>query len=219
MAKVALLIGVSDYQSGLTALPAAVRDVAALEQILNDPDLGDFDEVSVLTNPQPQAMQYAIEALLSARQRDDLALLFFSGHGLKDDGNNLHFATPITQTTPRGDLIRATAVPARFIHEVMANSLAKRQVVILDCCFSGAFDPALKAKDDGRVDLLQQMGAEGRVVLTSSSSTQYAFEPQGAELSLYTRYLVEGIQTGAADRNEDGQHFCVGTARLRRRQG
>ncbi len=205
MAKVALLIGVSDYLPGLTALPAAARDVVALEHILKDPELGGFDQVIVLTNPQPQAMQYAIETLFSGRQREDLALLFFSGHGLKDDSNALHFATPITQTTPRGDLIRATAVPARFIHEVMNHSLARRQVVILDCCFSGAFDPALQAKDDGQVDLQRQLGAEGRVVLTSSSSTQYAFEQPGADLSLYTRYLVDGIQTGAADRNEDGQ--------------
>jgi hypothetical protein len=167
--------------------------------------MGGFDEVKVLTNPDPQSMQYEVETLFTGRTKDDLVLLFFSGHGIKDDSNNLYFATRITQKNPKGDLIRSTAVPARFIHEVMNNSHAKRQAIILDCCFSGAFDPTLQTKDDGSVDLKGQLGAEGRVVLTSSSSTQYSFEQQGSDLSLYTRYLVEGIETGAGDRDEDGK--------------
>ena len=205
MVKVALLIGVSEYEPGLNPLPAAVKDVAALQRIFQDSEMGGFDEVKVLTNPDPQTMQYEVETLFTGRSKDDLVLLFFSGHGIKDDSNNLYFATRITRKNPKGDLIRSTAVPARFMHEVMNNSRAKRQAVILDCCFSGAFDPALQTKDDGSVDLQGQLGAEGRVVLTSSSSTQYSFEQQGSELSLYTRYLVEGIETGAGDRDEDGK--------------
>ena len=205
MAKVALLIGVSEYEVGLNPLPAAVKDVVALERILKDSEMGDFDEVKILTNPEPQAMQYEVETLFSGRSKDDFVLLFFSGHGIKDDSNNLYFATRITKKSAKGDLIRSTAVPARFVHEVMNNSRAKRQAIILDCCFSGAFDPYLLSKDDGSVDLQGQLGAEGRVVLTSSSSTQYSFEQQGSDLSLYTRYLIEGIETGAGDLNEDGK--------------
>ena len=205
MAKVALLIGVSEYEVGLNPLPAAVKDVVALERILKDSEMGDFDEVKILTNPEPQAMQYEVETLFSGRSKDDFVLLFFSGHGIKDDSNNLYFATRITKKSEKGDLIRSTAVPARFVHEVMNNSRAKRQAIILDCCFSGAFDPSLLSKDDGSVDLQGQLGAEGRVVLTSSSSTQYSFEQQGSDLSLYTRYLIEGIETGAGDRDEDGK--------------
>ena len=205
MAKVALLIGVSEYEVGLNPLPAAVKDVVAFKRILKDSEMGDFDDVKVLTNPEPQIMQYEIETLFTGRNKDDLVLLFFSGHGIKDDNNNLYFATRITKKSAKGDLIRSTAVPARFVHEVMNNSRAKRQAIILDCCFSGAFDPNLHSKDDGSVDLQGQLGAEGRVVLTSSSSTQYSFEQQGSDLSLYTRYLIEGIETGAGDLDEDGK--------------
>ncbi|MEA5479353.1 caspase family protein [Pseudanabaena galeata UHCC 0370] len=205
MAKVALLIGVSEYEVGLNPLPAAAKDVVALERILKDSEMGEFDEVKILTNPEPQTMQYEVETLFSGRSKDDLVLLFFSGHGIKDDNNNLYFATRITRKSAKGDLIRSTAVPARFVHEVMNNSRAKRQAIILDCCFSGAFDPSLQSKDDGSVDLQGQLGAEGRVVLTSSSSTQYSFEQQDSDLSLYTRYLIEGIESGAGDLDEDGK--------------
>jgi hypothetical protein len=41
-------------------------------------------------------------------------------------------------------------------------------------------------------------------VLTSSGATQTSFAQEGATLSLYTQYLVEGIETGAADTDNDG---------------
>ena len=204
MAKVGLLIGVSEYEPGLNPLPAAVKDIEALRRVLQDPEMGGFDEVKTLANPEPHAMQLAIETLFDSRTKDDLVLLFFSGHGIKDDAGRLYFASRITRKNAKENLIRSTAVPASFVHDIMNNSRAKRQAIILDCCFSGAFDLGLQAKDDGSVDLRTQLGAEGRVVLTSSSSTQYSFEQQGSDLSIYTHYLVEGIETGAGDTNSDG---------------
>ncbi|MEM8717680.1 MAG: hypothetical protein AAGE84_00015 [Cyanobacteria bacterium P01_G01_bin.39] len=43
------------------------------------------------------------------------------------------------------------------------------------------------------VDIQTQLGGEGRAVLTSSTSTQYSFEQQESDLSIYSRYIVEGI--------------------------
>ncbi|WP_242053672.1 caspase family protein [Nostoc sp. FACHB-888] len=206
MVKVALLIGVSEYEPGLNPLPAAVKDVEAMQQVLLHPEMGGFTEtdIMVLKNPQRQDMEEAIENLFVHRQKDDLLVLFFSGHGIKDDTGRLFLATRTTRKTPRGDLIRSSAVAASVVHESMSRSRSKRQVVILDSCFSGAFAEGLSAKDDGTVDIREQLGGEGRAVLTSSSSTQYSFEQQGADLSIYTRYLIEGITTGAADLDEDG---------------
>ncbi|MEH2069134.1 MAG: tetratricopeptide repeat protein [Nostoc sp.] len=205
MAKVALLIGVSEYEPGLNSLPAAVKDVEAMQQVLSHPEMGDFAEadIIVLKNPLRQDMEEAIENLFAHRQKDDLLLVFFSGHGIKDDTGRLFLATRTTRKTPKGDLIRSSAVSASFIHESMSRSRSKRQVVILDSCFSGAFAEGLLAKDDGIVNIREQLGGEGRAVLTSSSSTQYSFEQQGSDLSIYTRYLIEGITTGAADLDED----------------
>lgn len=205
MAKIALLIGVEEYEPGLSPLPAAMKDIEALHRVLQDPDMGNFNELKSLKNPDPQTMQYEIEALFSERTKEDLILFYFSGHGIKDDTGNLYFATRATKKNSKGELVRSTAVPANFIHEVMKRSRAKRQVIILDCCFSGAFDPILSAKNDDSVDLQGQLGSEGRVVLTSSNSTEYSFKQQVSELSVYTRYLVEGIETGGGDLNKDGQ--------------
>jgi formylglycine-generating enzyme required for sulfatase activity/uncharacterized caspase-like protein len=208
VAKVALLIGVSEYEPGLNPLPAAVKDISALGKVLKDPELGNFDSVEILSNPDRQTMESAIETLLENRTKEDLVVLFFSGHGIKDhDYNKLHFATRITRKNNQGRLIVSSAVAARFVHDLInspSNRQLKRLVIILDCCFSGAFDPALSAKDGGSIDLQAELGAEGRIVLTASDSTQYAFEQKGADLSIYTRYLVQGIETGLGDLDEDG---------------
>lgn len=204
MAKVALLIGVSEYEPGLTPLPAATKDVEAMQRVLQNPEIGGFDYVKVLLNPQQHEMAVAIETLFDGRQQDDLLLLFFSGHGIKDESGKLYFAARNTRKTDKGVLVKATTVPASFVHEVMSNSRSRREVVILDCCFSGAFAEGMSAKDNGFVDIRNQLGGEGRAVLTSSTSTQFAFEQQGADTSTYTRYIVEGLETGAADRDEDG---------------
>ncbi|NES23086.1 MAG: hypothetical protein F6K41_30245 [Symploca sp. SIO3E6] len=205
MAKVALVIGVSEYGSDLKPLPGAIKDMKAMWQILRYPELGGFTEVKSLRNPDPLVMREAIENLFSERKKDDLVVLYFSGHGIKDDRDKLYFATPKTRKkNAKEEIVKATAVPASFIHDVMNDSRSRQQVVILDCCFSGAFAKGLSTKDDGSVSIKAQLGGEGRVIMTSSASTQYSFEQKGSDLSIYTRYLVEGIMTGAADLNEDG---------------
>ncbi|BAY20996.1 hypothetical protein NIES2100_07400 [Calothrix sp. NIES-2100] len=206
MAKLALLIGISEYQPGLNALPGAVQDVKAMQRVLKHSGMGDFADadIRVLENPQRQVMEEAIETLFDNRQKDDLVLLYFSGHGIKDEAGRLYLATSQTSKNQKGELKKTTATAASLIHGMMENSRSRRQVIILDCCFSGAFAEGMRAKDDNSVDIKNQLGGEGRVVLTSSTSTQYSFEQEGADLSVYTRYIVEGIEKGAADTDNDG---------------
>ncbi len=207
MAKVALLIGVSEYaDGGLTSLPAAVKDIIAMQRVLQHPEIGGFaaTDVSVLQNPHRLEMERSLYHLFAKRRKDDLVLLYFSGHSIKDETGKLYLATSETYKENNSTLVKPTAVSASYIHEVMSESRSQRQVIILDCCFSGAFPRGMTAKDDGTLAIEAQLGGEGRVILTSSTSMQYSFEQQGLDLSIYTHYLLEGIATGAADQDNDG---------------
>ncbi|MEL7223319.1 MAG: caspase family protein, partial [Cyanobacteria bacterium J06576_12] len=176
-----------------------------VKSVLINPNIGGFEEqdVTLLQNPDPQVVNEAIYSLFSEKRKDDLILLFFSGHGIKDDEGRLYLATRRTRKNDSGELVVPTAVAASFVHDCMNRSRSKHQIVILDSCFSGAFAEGLSAKDDGTVNVKEQLGGEGRVVLTSSSSTQYSFEQEDQELSLYTRFLIEGLKTGDADLDND----------------
>lgn len=204
MSKLALLIEVSEYEAGLPPLPGAQRDVRAMERVLQDTQRGNFDTVSLLSNPSPTAMQLAIETLfLEDRRKEDLILLYISSHGVRDDNGCLYLATRTTQLRQSGQIFTATAVPASFIQSCMSLSRSRRQVLILDCCFSGAFAEGMQAKSvEQPIAIRTQLGGEGRAVLTSSTATQVSYAEEDA--SIYTRYLVEGIETGAADLNKDG---------------
>lgn len=202
MGKFALLIGVGKYEDGLAPLPAAPNDVAALKEVLQNPNMGGFDEVKTIVNPVHAEMTREIELWFQGRETDDLVVLFFSGHGLKDERRNLYFAASNTEKK-QNRLVRSTATSARFINECVQSCKANHQIIILDCCFSGAFGDMV-ARDDGEINLQDQLGAEGQVVLTSTSAVDYSFEEKGSSLSIYTRYLVEGISSGAADEDDEG---------------
>ena len=205
MAKIALLIGISEYGGGLPSLPGTQQDIQSMQHVLESPKVGNFDHVQVLPNPNRTTMELEIEKLFSEnRDRDDLILLYFSGHGVKDNNGALYLATTITKKNPQGRILTSTAVSSVALQDYMGKSRSKRQVVILDCCFSGAFAKDMKAKGAGEaIDIKAQLGGEGRAVLTSSTATQESYE-EGGE-SIYTRYLVQGLETGAADQNDDGK--------------
>ena len=206
MSKFALLIGVSEYLEGenpLSALPAALNDVRALSVVLEDSNIGEFDEVTVLENPSAWQIRSKIEALFADRSADDLVLLYFSGHGITDQQGNFFFSTPKTYKNQKGFLVKSSAVPAQEVHGYMDDCASDRMVVILDCCHSGAFGD-LMPRDGGEIGFERQLGGRGRVILTASAAIDYSYERSGEELAVYTRYLIEGIRSGAADRDEDG---------------
>lgn len=200
--RIALVVGVSRYRS-FSPLPTAARDAETMAHVLKQ--VAGFDEVLVLADPDATKLAEASEYLFADKEPGDLVLLYFSGHGVKDERGHLHLAVPNTRKHASGELVRATAVSCRHIHDTMSASRSRRQVVILDCCFSGAFAEGIAPKDGGHVDLRGQLGGEGRAVLASSGSTQYSFDTSQTGLSTYTQFIVHGIASGEADLNHDGQ--------------
>ncbi|MEI6429902.1 MAG: SUMF1/EgtB/PvdO family nonheme iron enzyme [Pseudanabaena sp. ELA607] len=200
MGRYALLVGISNYNAGLNPLPSAVKDVDAMRQVLLDPEIGGFADadVKVLKDAEKGVIETEIYNLFAKRKPDDLLLFYFSGHGVTDERRDFYFSGLSTNK----DALPPTAVSSGYVQGQMFNSRSQRQVAILDCCHSGAFPKGMKAKDMGTVDI--KLGGEGQAILTAADSSQYAFEQEGFELSLYTHFLVEGLKTGAADRDEDG---------------
>ena len=91
---------------------------------------------------------------------------------------------------------------------VQALAAARRQIVILDCCHSGAFAGGAKGDTDLALQRRFQPRGHGRVVLTASRSTEYSFEGdhisgEGVR-SVFTHAIVDGLRTGDADRDKDG---------------
>ncbi|HEY0796964.1 MAG TPA: caspase family protein [Acidisarcina sp.] len=205
----ALVVASWEYQDAdLRRLVAPANDAEALARVLRDPKMGGF-EVTTLLNKTSREMSEEIEGFFLNRKRDDLLLLYFSGHGLKDDDGLLYFTASDTRLIDHSRPMRSTAISAEFVREVMRCSNSRRQVLMLDCCYSGAFAGAMMSKGDKSVGVKQQLDhGRGLVVITASDALQYSFEGDKVEgdaaRSVFTSTIVHGIETGEADLDRDG---------------
>lgn len=204
--RAALIVATSEYQDpGLRRLRAPAHDAEALARVLGDPEIGSFDVRTLLDSPE-YVIREAVAEFFSERRPDDLLLLHFSCHGVKDEGGELYFATINTKLR----LLGATAVAAEFVNRCMNRSRSRRVVLLLDCCYAGAFERGMVARADRGVAIEERFGGRGRAVITASTAMEYAFE--GDELanaheagpSLFTSALVGGLESGEADRDQDG---------------
>lgn len=204
MVKVALLIGVSEYGPGLTALPMALKNVESMQRVLQHAEMGGFDEVKTLVNPNPPLMRKAIEALCSERTQGDLVVLFFSGYSFLDHKGNLSLGTSITRQRSTAEIIPITTVAASLVNEIISNSHCQQQLVILDSCLKNTFEEKLTVESDKNFYIKTQLGGKGRTVLSCAAAVPRFLKNIKFELSGYTSYLVEAIESGAADKNLDG---------------
>jgi hypothetical protein len=193
----ALLIGNSTYpadEHNLQTLKGPVKDIAALNRALIDRDTGLFADVDVTLLPEATSSR-AIRALgrfFGTATRDDVLLVYFSGHGKLDQSGRLHLCMQDTDST---DLL-STAVSSARINEFADASRARNVVIVLDCCHAGAFRGG---------DLGDAVAGPGRYVLTSCRGTQLANDATVENgTSFFTQHLVDGLLDAAADQDADG---------------
>src|SRR6516164_297335 len=202
--RLALLVATSAYNDpDLRQLRAPGHDADQLAAVLRDPQIGGFD-VQVLINPVSGEVQEGIEDFCTDRHPEDQLLIYLSCHGVLDSYGRLYYAA----TNTRRQRLAATAVAAAWLNERLEDCRARRQILVLDCCHSGAFAKGTKGESDLALQQRFEPQGRGRVVLTASRSTEYSFEGGQASgdgvPSVFTHAIVNGLRTGDADRDRDG---------------
>jgi len=205
--KFALVIANTEYQDASFAkLTAPGKDAEEFAQVLRE--LAAFDDVQVLLNEGEGKTRRSMSRFFAERRRDDLLLLYFSGHGIRNEQGQLFLAANDTEIS----ILEASGIPADFVTNSMNNSRSQRQLLILDCCNSGAFAHGSKSaagvwKSMGIANAFEGSGF-GRVVLTATDATQYAWEGDkvigNTQKSVFTHFLIEGLKS-EADRDGDGR--------------
>jgi hypothetical protein len=133
-----------------------------------------------------------LDRFFDSATRDTHLLLYYSGHGLLDETNQLYLCARDTIK----DRCRSTAISAPAINSMIEASAARATVIVLDCCHSGAFKGG---------DLGYSLRGAGRFQLTSCRRGELANDAdQLNHASVFTSHLVEGLRGGAADENHDG---------------
>lgn len=205
--KYALLIG-NTHCKNLPPLTTPDDDVKNLTRVLREPKIGGFNQVTPLVDHPTNEIMLKVSKLFKDRKPDDLMMLYFSGHGVMDhDRNSLYLATHDTDS----EHLRATAIPSSFIQDEMDNCGSRQVVLILDCCYSGVLASGAKGALDDNVGAANHFKGNGRgkIILTASDKRKVAWEGNrvigGIENSLYTHFLIQGLESGEADVDQDDQ--------------
>ncbi|MDM0110017.1 caspase family protein [Variovorax sp. J22R24] len=207
--RYALLIAVDSFlDPGFQGLQSPEIDAKELRAVLEDPSLGNFN-VQTLHNCVCGEAREKLEEFFGERTHDDLTLLYFSGHGYRDDSGSLHFIVHDT----RRKYLHATSLSAEYVNARADASFAGRKVFIIDSCYSGAFlrrhgKSVDQAPTLVQTDLVPTDRGSGHVYLTASREFEVSFEGDVAigspSTSSFTKHLIEGIKSGDADQNADG---------------
>jgi tetratricopeptide (TPR) repeat protein len=215
--RTAVLIATDTYADDeLAKLEAPIGDAYRLEKILKNKAIsGGFDEISILHNEESHLIITKLEEVYTNANINDTILVYFAGHGHKSiHDRQLYLAACNTILRT----FRSTSVSAKTIEEFIHTSRSSKKILILDCCYSGAYIRGYhRASNDKSVQLSEVFRQEmGSIVLTSTDAMQYAWE--GSELmkngkienfSYYTKFFIEGLESGQADLNKDGYIECM----------
>jgi formylglycine-generating enzyme required for sulfatase activity len=201
MNKYAILIGNGSFpdEPTLNNLRCPLLDVVGLEKVLKTEARGNFNEVGVLKDYRYHDIAYSLNKVLHQANRDDLVLVYYSGHGKPSKSGQLYLPSFNTEVS----LLSSTALGLNKVYEFINDSTCQKIILILDCCYSGVAGRGFKGDLDSK---LKQMNAESRgtYLITASTAIQVAVENPEDEYSLFTKHLIGGLETGAADKEGDG---------------
>ncbi len=186
----ALVIGIDHYQK-MKCLEGCVNDALNMRSVLERHDNRDKDknfdvqfkiandEKSIITKDE---LKDEIEDLF--RDKREVSLLYFAGHGhIESTGGFL-----ITSECERGD----NGMSMRELLDIVNDSPAQSNIIILDCCHSGELGSLKTGSDMSNIQ-------EGVTILAAADKNQYALGDKKSKQGLFTRSLVNALKGSAAN--------------------
>ena len=200
-----LAIGVADYDDESLKLNFADDDAQRLANTLEQRSGGLYKSIETNVIVDKQATRRGIIKGLSWLKRqmtqNDVGILFYSGHGAKDEIGDLYLLPSDVDTS---EPLALTAVPDTQVKSLL-QSTPGRLVVMLDACHAGALGgdrrKSVTALTD---DLVRDLVTDdyGVVIMASSTGREFSLESPDNKSGMFTLAICEGL-LGQADSNKD----------------
>jgi hypothetical protein len=208
--KKALIIGISDYaDSRLPKLDFCKNDGRNILRILDQIGYDISDKNKLIGRVRIKNLSKAINSFFKAGKPKEILLFYYSGHGVLDDEGDMYLASTETDAnSPDSE----TGFPLNNLVKLVRKCKSK-VVVILDCCYSGSVqvgkgDEEAAAKF-GRKAIVENSnlmsGGQGKYILSASQAAQEAFGLATGENSLFTSYLLEGLNGKSESVDNEGR--------------
>lgn len=180
--RIALVIGNADYQN--IHFPKLTKTKADAQAMYNLFDSLGFDMRPLVLDANLKEMREAINDFIDIVGRDnyDVALLYYSGHGLSPDGGANYFV-PIDANINYLDEVKDNALNSQIdlIAKLKDKNKCRIKIALLDCCNSCAV-PQRGAKSgsySGKITDLLKEPTVGISVIHAALPTQNAIEGDG----------------------------------------
>jgi hypothetical protein len=205
--RYAVVIGVSHYRDArIRKLQYADRDAESIRDFLLDPKGGGVPRANLLYLANENAtyanIHSALFDFLTKPGADDLAIVYFAGHGTPDPKrpDNVYMVGYDTDV----DRIGGTAVPMWELQASFERTLHANVVTFVDACHSGGAKDQLANLSNQSWTKLGY--GKHRAVITASEVNELSSEGDkwGGGHGVFTYYLLQAL-TGAADAKHDRQ--------------
>lgn len=192
-------IGVDNYRMPEFNLDFAKADATSVTGQIGKASKGSYSSVVQNTLTDSAATRKdvlkALEGLNRARPEDSL-ILVLAGHGTVSEGE--WYFLPHDMNPKK---LKETAISARELQDALVNSPARKIMLMVDACHSGAGIDSFNRYREFLRRFVQQMGrSAGITVLTAARRDQLAAEAPHLGHGLFTYIVLEGLG-GLADTN------------------
>lgn len=181
--RVALVIGNSAYPAAPLKNP--LNDARAISKTLNQVGF----EVLLRTNLSQKAMIEAVREFSTRLKEGDVALFYYSGHGMQVRGRN--FLLPIDADIRAEDEVPYLSFDVSQVLDKLEFARSRANIVILDACRNNPFIRTFRSARVG----LAQMDAPGGTLIAFSTAPGSEARDGDTELGTYTRHLVAHLTT------------------------
>ncbi len=131
----AFIIGIDEYQH-ISPLQTAVNDARKLEDVLKSQQ--HFSVHTPLLNATGKAIRDLLQKTLKETVTEkDRVVFYFAGHGIAEDGEKGPAGYIVPADADPNDV--RTFIPMEDLQNALNNLPCRHLLLILDCCFSGAF--------------------------------------------------------------------------------
>ena len=200
--KYALVVGVSKFQNPKYDLKYPSKDAQDLANYLTTEANFAKDHVKVLVDEQATKERVLGEIgdkwLPRVAHPNDLVVIFLSSHGSPSqmDEEGLNYLV-LYNTDP--DSLFATGLPLQELAAAIKRRVhARRVVLIIDACHSGAANPAKGLTRVGNFDSKSLALGTGQLVICSSAPNEVSWESKRYQNGVFTHQLIEGLRSGGA---------------------
>lgn len=184
--KLALIIGNQSYQYA-TALRNPKNDARSMAQVLR---ACGFEVIEVIDGSATQ-MKAAIRDFGAKIVGADVALFYYSGHGMQVDNSN--FMIPIDFKLQTKSDVKDDCPNINWVLDRMQRASTKLNIVILDACRNNPFDRGSFGDDDASEGLASITPPDNTVISFATDPGSVASDGVAGTNGLYTGALIKYI--------------------------